>query len=220
MDRKRVLIVEDDDFTRAMLVSALKLEGLEIAGDSATVRGAISVMEQLKPEVVILDLHLGHGPTGLDLALSFRVRYPKLGIVLLTTFDDPRLLAPNLPELPRGAVYMVKKELVAISLLTKAIDLALNNVSDSETKSMDKRNVRLLDEFSNSQVETMRLVALGLSNREIAQRKGIAEKSVEQSISRLSNQLKIKKDEQMNIRVQIARLYYHLTGANSESTAR
>lgn len=220
MERKRVLVVEDDDFTRAMLVSALKLEGLEIAGDSATVRGGISVMEQLKPEIAIIDLHLGHGPTGLDLALSFRLRYPKLGIVLLTTFDDPRLLAPNLPEIPRGAVYMVKKDLVAISLLTKAIDQALRNVNGSEEESVIRVYRSSLNEVSDSQIETMRLVALGLSNREIALRKGISEKSVEQSISRLSNQLEIKKDEHRNIRVQIARMYYRLTGANSESAPR
>lgn len=220
MERRRVLVVEDDDFTRAMLVSALKLEGLEIAGDSATVRGGISVMEQLKPEIAIIDLHLGQGPTGLDLALSFRLRYPKLGIVLLTTFDDPRLLAPNLPEIPRGAVYMVKKDLVAISLLTKAIDQALRNVIDSDDESAVRLYRSSLNAVSDSQVETMRLVALGLSNREIALRKGISEKSVEQSISRLSNQLEIKKDEHRNIRVQIARIYYRLTGANSESAPR
>ena len=216
MDRDRVLVVEDDDFTRAMLISSLKLEGLDVVGDSATVRGAINIMETLKPDIAIIDLHLGAGPTGLDLALSFRLRYPKLGIVLLTTYDDPRLLAPNLPALPLGAVYMVKRDLSTISHLIKAIEIALDNVGENVITGKQKfERANPVEDITDGQIETMRLLAHGLSNREIATTKGISEKSVEQSITRLGAQLGIKKDDSRNVRVQITNFYYQLTGSSN-----
>lgn len=222
MERNRVMIVEDDDFTRAMLLSSLKLEGMDVVGDSATVRGAISIMENLKPDIAIIDLHLGSGPTGLDLALSFRLRYPRVGIVLLTTYDDPRLLAPNLPALPLGAVYLVKRDLTTISLLVQAIDVALSNVRESmPTTSKKFLHSNPLEAITDSQIETMRLLAHGLSNKEIASTKGISEKSVEQSITRLGTQLGISRDDSKNIRVQITKMYYQLTGsANATSQSK
>ena len=95
------MVVEDDDFTRSTVVSALQIQGVDVVCETGSVGPAMKLADGLKPDAVILDLDLGAGPTGMDLAIGLRRRYPKLGIVLLTTFEDPRLLHPKIQPQPQ-----------------------------------------------------------------------------------------------------------------------
>ena len=110
MQRTRVMVVEDDAFTRSMIVSALQIQGVDVVSESSSVGFAIKTARLIRPDVAILDLDLGAGPTGIDLAIGLRMILPKIGIVLLTTFEDPRLLRPSLPDLPAGSIYLTKSK--------------------------------------------------------------------------------------------------------------
>ena len=61
----------------------------------------------------------------------------------------------------------------------------------------------------------MKLIAQGLSNSEIAKIRGVTEKSIEQTISRLVTSLKIPKSAGSNQRVQISKMYFRLTGSRT-----
>ena len=78
-----VLLVEDDNLVRAALAAGLAHHGFEVTavGDA---RAAMASFAQSPPDVAILDLHLGAGPTGIDLAAGMRQRQPSVGLVLLT----------------------------------------------------------------------------------------------------------------------------------------
>lgn len=69
--------------------------------------------------------------------------------------------------------------------------------------------------MTDSQLETMRLIAQGHSNAEIAKIRGVSEKSIEQTISRLVANLDIPKTGKGNQRVQISKLYFRLTGSRT-----
>lgn len=218
MARIRALVVDDDDFTRSMLVSTLQMQDIDVVIDSSSASVAMKAAQVLKPDVALLDLDLGLGPNGIDLALALRRSLPKIGIVLLTTFEDPRLLSPNIPMLPVGSLYLIKKETSKVDRLNAAIIEAISNAKSLSKN--DKLVTPPKSELTDNQIEIMRLVANGHSNLQIAKLRGINEKSVEQTISRLAKELKLKSDVENNLRVQISRIYFQMTGAGPSKNAK
>jgi len=210
MARTRVIVVDDDDFTRSMVVSSLQMQDYDVISESSTASSAIKTAIKLKPEVAILDLDLGTGPNGVDLALALRREIPRIAIVMLTTFEDPRFLSPNIPMLPEGSLYLVKREVGKIEKLGNAIEQALLNAKklSKSDKSVQAPRANLTD----NQVEIMRLVATGLSNAQIAKQRGINEKSVEQTISRITKELNLTSGAEKNSRVQLTRYYQQFVG--------
>ena len=214
MQNPRLLIVEDDAFTRASIVGALLASGMDVIDSVGTSADAVTSFKKHEPDAVLLDLDLGYGPTGLDLARAFRIRNPHLGLVILTTYTDPRLLRSNLPDVPSGAEYLVKSNVGEIKTvseaITRAIDSARNsNLTQKQSKSVSPRDIQGM---SDIQVETLRMVAQGYTNSEIAKQRFVSEKAVEQTIAKIAKALNIPAATNQNQRVHIARIYFRLTG--------
>lgn len=207
----RVLVVEDDDFARVTVAGALKSEGFDVVDAVADVAAAIDVARAQEIDVAVLDLDLGNGPTGIDLAYGLRKIQRDVGIVILTSFSDPRLLTSSLREPPPGGVYVVKQSLTDIGLLSAAVD-GCRNAATSDLEHVDVP-------LTTPQIETLRLLAYGLSNAEIARVRVVAEKSVEQSIARSAKRLGIDGQGTTNQRVALAREYFRLTGAQRHTHA-
>lgn len=206
----RILLVEDDDFTRTALEPALAHHGLDVvAADGA--QAALAAFRSADIDVLVVDLDLGPGPTGLDVAIGLRRERPDLGVVVLTTYEDPRLLSTSLGALPQGARYLVKQSLTDLGLLVEAITSAAEVLTPPATP------IPVLD-LSDAQVETLRLLACGLTNADIARTRVVEEKSVEQAVSRVARKLDI--EEGTNRRVMLARAYYRLSGAHVASATR
>ncbi|NBO26043.1 MAG: DNA-binding response regulator [Actinobacteria bacterium] len=214
MQTPRILVVEDDAFTRTSIVGALASNGIDVIDSVATSAEAVSSFEKHKPDVVLLDLDLGYGPTGLDLARAFRLRNPNIGLVMLTTYSDPRLLRANLPAIPAGTEYLVKSNIGEIKIVSDAIKLAINYSSNSSNKIKQARNdiPRDLQGMTDIQIETLRMVAQGHTNSEIAKQRFVSEKAVEQTIAKIAKALDIPAATNQNQRVHIARVYFRLTG--------
>lgn len=95
-----VAVIEDDDFTRAMLVNTLNSSNARVLLDSSKPKALIDFVQKNSLDAVFLDLHLGKGPTGLDLAIAVRRFLPRVGIVIVTSYEEPRLFkAAPLPFL-------------------------------------------------------------------------------------------------------------------------
>jgi len=194
---------------RRMLANALRSRGISVVAEYATATDAVTMDSAIQPNVAILDLHLGKGPTGLDVAQSLRRRNPNIGIVFLTSFDDPRLLNPNLPSLPGNSQYLTKSKLEDIDSLIQAMTDAAVGRPSSASPTLDKNP---LEDFTDVQLETLRLVAQGFSNAEIAKRRFVTERSVEISISRIARVLGLSADATRNQRVHMARVYFRALG--------
>jgi DNA-binding NarL/FixJ family response regulator len=207
-------MVDDDPFTRSNLASTLQVLGcFVLAADSVSsaLRSMRNFIPDNLPNVALLDLDLGEGPTGLDLALTLREEFPEIAIVILSTYVDPRLIGTNLPEIPLGGVYVVKSSVTSPQVLGDAIDQALENVN-LDKKKITKQSFELGD-LSDKQVEMMRMVASGLSNAEIAKRLWMTEAAVEKAITRLSKKMNLSGSKEQNQRVMIATIYHQLTGS-------
>lgn len=116
-----IMLVEDDDFTRSTVKSALTGQGLNIVYDTAFVKDGIEFAKKNRPDVAVLDYNLGKGPNGIDLANQLRKMQPGIGIVLLTAFLNPAELDSKISQLPGGSRYLVKHSVSDIQVLIKEI---------------------------------------------------------------------------------------------------
>jgi CheY-like chemotaxis protein len=125
MASAKVMMVEDDEFTRATVKSALESKGVNIVFDTASVKEAIEFAKTNRPDVAVLDYNLGKGPNGIDLANQLRRFQPGIAIVLLTAFLDPAQLDKRIAELPVGSKYLIKHSVTKIDVLVDEIAAAL-----------------------------------------------------------------------------------------------
>ncbi|MDH6532411.1 DNA-binding NarL/FixJ family response regulator [Aurantimicrobium minutum] len=207
------LVIEDDDLMRVSLVAALSSAGINVLASSKTSAGAIDLARTHFPHVALVDLHLGKGPTGIDVAHELRKIDPRVGIVFLTSFEDPRLIAETRP-LPQGSQYLLKKDVSSIDHIVASLDASL----EGKNRRVRTELASTMSQLSDVQLETLRLIAQGLSNTEIARRRHVAEKSIEASITRLLKSLDLPKTQQSNQRVQLARLYFESQGLNLDDS--
>ena len=121
VSKLNIMLVEDDDFTRSTVKSALMGQGLNIVYDTAFVKDGIEFAKKNRPDVAVLDYNLGKGPNGIDLAKQLRKIQPEIGIVLLTAFLNPAELDAKLSQLPPGSRYLLKHSVSNIQVLIDEI---------------------------------------------------------------------------------------------------
>jgi DNA-binding NarL/FixJ family response regulator len=208
----KAMVLEDDLLTRISVVVALQRYGYQIVVNESTASQALLRAKSTQPDVAVLDLHLGAGATGLDVAQVLRKMNPQIGIVLLTAVDDPRLLSPALPEVPSGIIYLKKQSMSDLGPLKSA----LSQCRDFHAGSTRIPFNSTIGSLTEVQVDTLRLVAQGLSNSEIAVRRSVNEKSIEKAIARVAKALRIHPDSKSNQRVHLARVFFRAIGARGD----
>lgn len=207
MSVARVLIVEDDLFTRTMLSSALVSVGIAAVAATDNAKAAIELVEQLDPEVVLLDLDLGPGANGLDIAVKIRALKPNIGIVFLTSYSDPRFVTENPIQLPIGARYIQKHEIADL----KQLQLLILQAKFKPLLNQPNRGKAAV-ELTDKQLTILKLVASGLTTNEIAAELNLSERAVEKTLTKLQQQLGITKSAKLNPRVMLTRAFLQIAG--------
>jgi CheY-like chemotaxis protein len=156
----RIIIVDDDDFTRFLLVRTVGDFGFDVFHAPHAV-GALTLVDEQGPvDLALLDLDLGRGPNGVDLAYALRKRQPAIGIVLLTSYDDIRLIGTR-RTLPVGGVQLSKQQLADEDSLRTTLSTVLahprRDRNSAEVPPMQGTRLGI----SSNQIEIMRLVAEG-----------------------------------------------------------
>lgn len=211
MNQVKIIVIEDDDFTRFTLIATLKTNNFNVVAEANNAGLAISRAMEHRPDVALIDLDLGKGPTGIDLSIVLRKNLPEIGIVFLTSYKDPRLLRTSLPELPKGSIFLVKQDTNNPDHLTKRILEAVNQ--KNQNTNVDQQ---IETDFTDSQIETLKLLAEGLSNSEIAKKRFVTEKAVEVTIARLAKKFDVPYDSASNQRVVLANKVFSMMGKNNE----
>ncbi len=206
----KVLIIEDDAFSRVALVDALKLQGLNVVAAVGSARDALDAQLKFEPTVAICDLDLGVGPTGLDIAQVLRQRNSNIGIVMLTSYRDPRLAGVDLPPLPLGAILLNKRELQSMSTI-------LMQIIAAGTNPLKKRKVEWskspkFQSLSDTQISILISIADGIPTSKIAEERGVSEQAIEKTISRICKNLDIPQIKDKNQRIQIVRAFFYGVG--------
>ena len=216
----RVLVINDDAFELATLSAALRLHTINVIGEANNLAVAESLFRSLQPEVLVIDIQFD-GQEAITLVKKLRKLNPALGIVFTTACPDLRLLGIASKDVPLGSQMILKKSISNLEVIATSIR---NSISIAETKSpvawVDSQGsphetafASVLGAMTDTQIETLRLVATGLSNAEIGRVRFVSEKSVEQIVARIAGHFAIAPDRTRNLRVLIAGHYYKWIGA-------
>lgn len=180
--QRTVLVVEDEPFIRGLVSDKLKSDGfkVEIASSAADAR-KIAANNDL--DVVVMDIDLGPGPSGLDLGLALHKIHPELALVFLTHVPEPRMFGVDVKMVPKNAAYLLKERLSDPEVLNEAIEAALRDKVTPEFRD-DLKPSHPLVNVSRTQLDVLRLVAKGMSNQEIAELRGTTLRAVENLVNR------------------------------------
>lgn len=216
----RVMIASDDAFELTTMSAALRLHGINVVGEASNTAVAENTFKSLQPEVLIIDL-LFSSSDAISIITRFRKTNPELGIVLMTACPDLRLLGMSEKSIPNGVQIVLKRSVADLAVLSFAIGQATESHSINSSATWIKTHsslhenafVTVLNDFTDIQVATLRLIAQGLSNSEIAKVRFVSEKSVEQIVARIAQHLQVIPDRSKNLRVVITGEYFKWIGA-------
>ena len=199
----KVLIVEDELFTQKLICEIITNLGNKCEAAS-TVNEALTLVKTFAPELIITDLDLGPGPTGIDLINKMDKEFPEIKLAVLTAHTSPNLVDIRFKGLPSRVQYIVKADLHASNsfenILKNAFEQRMTNTV-SKVKPVDAIYL------SNTQAELLKLIAQGLSNQAIADQRGTTLRAVEALINRTYQALKLNENDSMNLRVEAVKLW-------------
>ncbi len=217
----RVLIADDDDLMRAGLVELLSGEPeIEIVGEASTGREAVERARRLDPDVVLMDVRMPD-LDGIEATRELTRAVPRAKVLILTTFEQDDYVFGALRAGASG--FLLKRarpeELIAA---VHTIDRGDSLLSPSVTRRVIDRMAQQpipeladqakLDELSPREREVLKLVARGLSNREIATELVVEESTIRSHIKRILMKL------QLRSRIQIV-IFAYETGVNRPAPA-
>lgn len=198
---ERVAVVCDDEQSFAVLVGSV----VEHFGYTVhTCRSAVEAIELAAhhdPDLIVIDLDLGPGPTGIDVLLHIRDQTPWVAGVILTGHRSPKLVRRDLPASIEGVAYVVKSDLQSTKDLRDAIEAAVDRVPTALTASSD------VPRLTAMQADLLRMINEGLSNEEIAKQRSRTLRSVQRMVARLYLTMGIEDAPDVNARVIAARMY-------------
>jgi DNA-binding NarL/FixJ family response regulator len=216
----RVLLINDDSFELATMAASLRLHSVNVVGEATNMLIAENLFRSLQPEIVLIDLQFS-GEEAIGLLQRLRKVDATLGIVITTSSPDLRLFGLLNKDIPKGSQLILKRSISDLSVITYALNESLSAATDgTEMKWInfhklvpEESFITILTGLTDIQIETLRLVAQGLSNSEIAKVRFVSEKSVEQIVARIAQHLSIVPDRRRNLRVALAGEYFKWLGA-------
>lgn len=200
-----VFLVDDHEIVRRGLVDLVGSQpDLEVVGEAATVRQARGRIEATAPSVAVLDVRLPDG-SGVDLCRDIRSRLPQVHCLMLTAYDDDS--AVSAAVLAGASGYILKD--VGGSRLVDAIRAVAGGRSLMDPALVRRAATRIrqraddddprLGSLGLRERQILRLIADGLTNRQIGERLGIAEKTVKNYVSSLLSKLGLERRTQAAI---------------------
>ena len=207
---RRVLVVDDDILLASLVKKSLTSEGfvVETAASAAEGRRRVTTFD---PDLVLLDLALGAGPSGVHLAHALTEKRPDVAILVLTKYPDAQSATSDGVDLPVGVGFLRKQLVSEPDQLVAAIEQVLADRPDDVRQ--DKGTRRAFPELPDKGIVVLRLLAEGHSNQEIAKRASLSVKSVERWLDRIYKEMKLDTDGSVNLRVAAVRRYLKETGA-------
>src|SRR5271170_4326204 len=159
MHKSTVFIVDDHPIVRQGLALLINREpDLKVCGDAEEAGSALPRIDELKPDLVVVDISL-NGPDGLDLLKSLRLRRPNLPVLILSMLDESIYAERALRDGASG--YIMKQE------ATERVLVAIRRILGGEIYISDRMANRMLHRFVGKSQESPRSPIADLTDREL-----------------------------------------------------
>ncbi|MFD8291828.1 response regulator [Streptomyces lavendulae] len=199
----RVFLLDDHEVVRRGLRDLLDAEpDIAVVGEAGTAEQALTRGPAVRPDVAVLDVRLPDGD-GISVCRELRSRMPGLACLMLTSFDDEDAL---LDAIMAGAAGYVLKQIKGSDLVAAVRTVATGqSMLDPSTTARLMRSLRgpeavaqepqdsRLAALSERERDVLELIGEGLTNRQIAERLYLSEKTVKNHISRLLGKLGVER---------------------------
>lgn len=201
----RIVIADDHALLRQGIKNVLSLEpDFEVVGEAADGDEAISKVESLKPDILLLDINMPR-MTGLEVAKRLKAAKAAVKIIILTIHDDESYV---IEVIKSGAIGYLLKD-IEPGMLVKAIRMVAdgqsfiyptlaNRLFGELARQEDKRNAALAmlerpkeERLTYREVEVLQLVGQGMNNQEIAQKLFLSEKTVKNHLTNIFRKINV-----------------------------
>jgi DNA-binding NarL/FixJ family response regulator len=196
----KVLLVDDQTLVREGIKSLLSLsDKIEVVGEANDGSMVESQVEALAPQVILMDIRMPK-MSGIEAVSKLQSAYSHIPVIMLTTFDDHQLLMEAIASGARG--YLLKD--VSLETLVAGIETVYTGktlIQPAITESLldglrgiktDFESYQKPEELSDKELEILRLVAAGCSNREISQAMFKSEGTVKNQVSNVLAKLGVR----------------------------
>jgi DNA-binding NarL/FixJ family response regulator len=185
----RVLIADDHEVVRCGLRNVLEGTDIEVVGEACTGEEAVQMTEQIRPDLVLLDIRIADGD-GLKTLGRIKLDHPELPVLIFSAYDNPTYVAR---AVALGAVGYLLKGLSREALIDTIKRVAAGE--DAWTREELRRvtgalaTPRLAADvevpLTQRESEVLRQLALGLTNKEIAQALSISYETVKEHVQHI-----------------------------------
>lgn len=195
-DDVHVMIIDDHEVVRRGIAEVVeRADGLTVVAEAGSVAEAINRAKLVNPDVALVDLRLPDG-TGIDIIERLHAEAPGIRPIVLTSFDDDDALAEALRV---GAkAYLLKS--VRGAEITEVIKAVAAGRILLDERTVTRRRADHEDptaDLTPSERKVLELIGDGLSNREIGDRLGVAEKTVKNHITSLLSKMGLQRRTQV-----------------------
>jgi DNA-binding NarL/FixJ family response regulator len=213
------VVADDELLTREGIVRLLIDAGMDVVGTAGDVDTLMHQVDDLGPAAAIVDIRMPptHSDEGLVAATRIRAQHPETAVLVLSHYVEPSYALRLLEQHPERVGYLLKERVFDVALLVDA----LRRLADGETV-IDptivsrllarKRVADPLDELTAREREVLGLLAEGLSNRAIAERIVVTERTVEAHVKQIFLKLGLQTTPDTHRRV-LAVLAYLRSGS-------
>ena len=204
----RVVVADDVMLTREGITRLLTDAGVDVVGEAGDAASLLRAVRMTQPDAAVVDIRMPptHTDEGLVAAQQIRAEHPDIGVLILSQYVEPHYAMRLIEEHPERVGYLLKERVFDVANL---ID-ALRRLADRETV-VDptivarlfarKRRADPLDKLTEREREVLALVAEGLSNRAIATRLSVTERTIEAHVKQIFLKLGLNTDPDSHRRV-------------------
>lgn len=204
----RVVVADDVMLTREGIVRVLEDSGVEVVAQAGDADHLLDHVRRVRPDVAVVDIKMPptHIDEGLVAAQQIRAELPDVGVLVLSQYLEPRYAMRLIEEHPEKAGYLLKERLFHAAVLVDAVtrihegETVVDPTIVSSLFSRRRRRDPLAD-LSGREREVLSLVAEGLSNRAIAARLFVAERTVEAHVTQIFLKLGLHENPDSHRRV-------------------
>ena len=204
----RVVVAEDTMLTREGIVRLLRDAGIDVVAEVEDAGSLLRKVSLTRPDVALVDIRMPptHTDEGLVAARRIRESHPQVGVLVLSQYIEPSYAMRLLEEHPEKVGYLLKERVFDVAVLVDA----LRRIDDGETVVDPTIVSRLLGrqrredplaELTPREREVLSLVAEGLSNRAIAERLFVTERTVEAHTKQVFLKLGLREDPSTHRRI-------------------
>jgi two-component system, NarL family, response regulator DevR len=198
----RVFLVDDHEVVRRGVAEVLEDDpDLTVAGEAGSVAEALARVPAVRPDVVLIDMRLPDGD-GAALCRELRERVPGLRCIVLTSYSEQDALEAAIRSGASGFLLKQVRGPALVSAVRTVADggTSFDDVGPAMSRSRPAAGgTERLDLLTDQERSVLRLIGEGLTNRQIGQRMGLAEKTVKNYTSHLLAKLGLERRTQAAI---------------------